>query len=152
MLFFVTAFQPNIFNGILFIMFLLLSMANNSQTLAYWRVTLILVSLIICSQYSVHVFASNEYLVNIKQSKGKICLTGLLSCDNLSEQNEAYASIEFQNIQLYLPYFALLVTFVLSYFILTSENYQSLLQHYIDKEVKLQIQNKMQLRKQNTLN
>lgn len=29
-LFSVTAFQPNIFNGILFIMFLLLSMANNS--------------------------------------------------------------------------------------------------------------------------
>ena len=29
-LFFVTAFQPSVFNGILFIMFLLLSMANNS--------------------------------------------------------------------------------------------------------------------------
>ena len=100
--------------------------------LAYWRVTLVLVGLILCGQYSTRVFASDEYLVNAKQSKGKICLTGLLSCDNLSEQNEAYASVELQNIMLYLPYFGLLVTFVLSYFIMTSENYQSLLQHYID--------------------
>ena len=91
--------------------------------LAYWRVTLALVSLIICGQYSTRVFVSDEYLVNIKQSKGKICLTGLLSCDTLSEQSEAYASVELQNIMLYLPYFGLLVTFVLSYFIMTSENY-----------------------------
>ena len=75
----------------------------------------------------------------------------MLSCEVLSEQNDAFASVELQNMQLYLPYFALLVTFVLSYFILTSENYQSLLQHYIDKEVKLQMQNKSALRKQSTL-
>ena len=43
---------------------------------------------------------------------------------------------------LYAPYFVLLITFVLSYFIMTSDTYKSLLQHYIEKEVKMQIKNR----------
>jgi hypothetical protein len=42
-LFSVTAFQPNIVNAVLFLMFLLLAMSNNSQMLAYWKITLSLV-------------------------------------------------------------------------------------------------------------
>ena len=44
--------------------------------------------------------------------------------------------------KLYLPYYALLLTFILGYFILTSENYESLLNKYIDREVALQRQAK----------
>lgn len=134
-LFSVTAFQPSVFNGILFIMFLLLSMANNSQMLFYWKITLVLVALILCSQYSTRVFATEELLNEMKQSRKQICLTGLIRCDKMAI--EAYSSLEIQNMMLYVPYFVLLITFVLSYFIMTSDTYQSLLQHYIDKEVKM---------------
>jgi len=40
--------------------------------------------------------------------------------------------------KLYMPYYTLLLTFILGYFILTSENYQSLTNKYIDREVALQ--------------
>ena len=121
-------------------MFLLLSMANNSQMLFYWKVTLTLVGVILCSQYSTRVFVSDELLTEFKQSKKQICLTGLIRCDKMAV--EAYSSLELQNMMLYMPYFVLLITFVLSYFIMTSDTYKSLLQHYIEKEVKMQIKNR----------
>ena len=110
-------------------------MANNSQMLFYWKITLVLVALILCSQYSTRVFATEELLNEMKQSRKQICLTGLIRCDKMAI--EAYSSLEIQNMMLYVPYFVLLITFVLSYFIMTSDTYQSLLQHYIDKEVKM---------------
>ena len=53
----------------------------------------------------------------------------------------AYKNIEFVNFKLYLPYYALLLTFILSYFILTSQNYASLLQYYIDQEIAIKRRN-----------
>ena len=63
LLFFVTAFEPNIFNGVLFCMFLAIAMGNNSQMLLFWRFTLVLISLFLFCQYSIRVFATNDYLL-----------------------------------------------------------------------------------------
>ena len=73
-------------------MFLLLSMANNSQMLFYWKITLTLVGVILCSQYSTRVFVGDDLLNEVKQSKKQICLTGLIRCDKMAV--EAYSSLE----------------------------------------------------------
>jgi hypothetical protein len=51
--------------------------------------------------------------------------------------NSAYKNSELQNLKLYLPYVMLLLTFVIAYFILNSQNYQTLMNYYIEQEVKL---------------
>lgn len=81
-LFAVTAFQPNIVNAVLFVMFLMLTMSNNSQTLTYWKITLSLVCCMITGQYYVRVFAAKDTLDRLKQIKtSNICLSGLVSCE-----------------------------------------------------------------------
>ena len=47
-LFLVTASEPNIINCVLFTMFLLISMGNNSQMLSLWRITLGLIAGLLC--------------------------------------------------------------------------------------------------------
>ena len=46
-LFLVTAVQPNIFNGFLFVLFLSISMGNNSQMQLLWRFTLVAISVLL---------------------------------------------------------------------------------------------------------
>ena len=84
-LFAVTAIMPNMMNSILFIMFLMLAMSNNSQAQFYWRLTIGLVSLFIIAQYGFRVFTQNEVLMKLKASQGKICFTGLIICTEIGE-------------------------------------------------------------------
>jgi len=80
-LFFVTAFRPNIMNAVLFVMFLLLAMSNNSQMLAYWKLTLSFVCAMITGQYYIRIFTSAATMERLKQAKtSKFCLSGLVSC------------------------------------------------------------------------
>ena len=46
------------------------------------------------------------------------------------------------NLKLYLPYYALLITFIIGYYILTSEHYQQLMDEFIDQEIMMQRQAK----------
>ena len=128
LLFCVSAFQTNAFNFVLFLMFIILAMANNNYMLLLWKTTLVILTLLLCCQYSVRIFAPNDYLLSIKHNKmtDPICLVGIVNCQE-SQDNKAYMNMELVNFKLYLPYYALLLTFVLSYFILTSQNYSSLL-------------------------
>ena len=124
-LFIVTAIEPNMFNAILFVMFLAICMANNSQILILWRFTLGLISLLMCSQYSYRVFTPNEYLLSVKhrEKTSFMCLSGLLKCEDDDTLSKTYSNLESINIKLYLPYYMLLITFVLAHYILTSTNY-----------------------------
>ena len=76
--------EPNIFNGFLFIMFLAISMGNNSQMLFFWRFTLGLISLLLFAQYSLRVFASNDFLLAVKhrERNNLLCLSGLVKCED----------------------------------------------------------------------
>lgn len=51
--------------------------------------------------------------------------------------NSTYENPELKNLKLYFPYVMLLLTFVIAYFILNSQNYQTLMNYYIEQEVKL---------------
>lgn len=100
-------------------------MANNSQILILWRFTLGLISLLMCSQYSYRVFTPNEYLLSVKhrEKTSFMCLSGLLKCEDDDTLSKTYSNLESINIKLYLPYYMLLITFVLAHYILTSTNY-----------------------------
>ena len=139
MLFSVTALDPNIFNGFLFVLFLAISMGNNSQMLPLWRFTLVAISLVLFSQYSLRVFASNDYLLSVKhhQKNNVLCLSGLIRCEDDASIETTFSNLELSNLKLYLPYYGLLITFICGYFILTSENYKNLMDEYIDREVHL---------------
>lgn len=65
-LFSVTAFQPNIVNAVLFVMFLMLAMSNNTQMLLYWKITLSFVCTMITGQYYIRIFTSKETLDRLK--------------------------------------------------------------------------------------
>lgn len=140
LLFFVTALDPNIFNGVLFIMFLAIQMGNNSQMILLWKFTLILISLLLFCQYSIQVFTPDNYLLTLRhrEKNNVMCISGLLKCDDDDLFSQTFANLEYVNMKLYMPYYTLLLTFILGYFILTSENYQSLTNKYIDREVALQ--------------
>ena len=130
MLFLVTTLGPNIINGILFVMFLILSMSNNSQLLPLWRVTIIMVALVLCAQYGLRVFANDEYLYEVQHHKqsSAMCLSGLIRCEDADLLNESFSNLEYIYLKLYLPYIGLLMAFILGHFILTSANYQRLME------------------------
>ena len=125
LLFFVTALDPNIFNGVLFIMFLAIQMGNNSQMILLWKFTLMLISLLLFCQYSILVFAPDDYLLTLRhgEKNNMMCISGLLSCEDDDTPSQTFSNLEYINMKLYMPYYALLLTFILGYFILTSENY-----------------------------
>ena len=52
-----------------------------------------------------------------------MCISGLLSCEDDDTPSPTFSNLEYINMKLYMPYYALLLTFILGYFILTSENY-----------------------------
>jgi len=79
-LFIVSAFNANLPNLILFVMFILLAMSNNTQVLGYWRLTLGLVSTLITAQYCFHVFLKKETEINKEFGNGILCLSGMLLC------------------------------------------------------------------------
>ena len=143
-LFCVTVLDPNAFNALLFISFMCITMGNNTQMLVFWRITLMMISAILFSQYSLRVFASNNFLIEVKhhQRNNLICLSGLLKCEDDAILAKTFSNLEFINLKLYLPYYVLLITFIVSYFILTSENYQELLEENINREIELQKQAK----------
>lgn len=124
-MFLVTAFDPSISNGVLFIMFLAISMGNNSQMILLWRFTLFLISTLLFSQYSLRVFASNDYLLSVKhhEKNSILCLSGLIRCEDDASLATTFSNLELSNLRLYLPYYVLLVTFIVGYFILQSESY-----------------------------
>jgi hypothetical protein len=82
LLFFVSAAEMTLFNCLLFGMFLLLALSNNSKVLKLWKGTLLLTTLFICCQYSIRIFATNDYLLSLKHSEltNPICLVGILKC------------------------------------------------------------------------
>ena len=65
-------------------------------------------------------------------------MSGLIKCEDDAEITMTFSNLELSNLKLYLPYYVLLITFIIGYFILTSENYSNLMDEYIDKEVELQ--------------
>ena len=105
-----------------------------------WRFTLVAISLLLFSQYALRVFASNDYLLSVKhhQQNNVLCLSGLIKCEDDASLSVTFSNLELSNLKLYMPYYVLLLTFIIGYFILTSQNYQNLMNEYIDKEVQLQ--------------
>jgi len=65
-LFIVTVSDPNIINGILFFIFLLIAMGNNSQMLIMWRITLGVTAALLSAQYGLRVFAWSDYVLSLK--------------------------------------------------------------------------------------
>ena len=112
--------------------------------LPLWRCTLVAISLVLFCQYSLRVFASNDYLLSVKhhQRNNVLCLSGLIRCEDDITLETTFSNLELSNLKLYLPYYGLLITFIIGYFILTSENYKNLMDDYIDREVHLQQQAK----------
>ena len=66
-----------------------------------------------------------------------ICLSGLIRCEDDPNLSTTFSNLELINLKLYLPYYVLLITFIVSYFILTSANYQDLLEQNINREIDL---------------
>jgi hypothetical protein len=110
--------------------------------LAYWKLTLSLVCSMITAQYYVRVFTSRDTLERLKQQKSsKFCLSGLVLCQTDPTPTSLslfFVNSELKTLKLYMPYVGLLLAFVIAYFILVSRNYQSLMDYYIEQEVKLQ--------------
>ena len=124
-------------NAVLFVMFLMLAMSNNTQMLLYWKITLSLVCAMITGQYYIRIFTAKETLDRLKQVKtGKLCLSGLVQCQSEVQKDMQlsllYTNSELQSLSLYLPYVMLLLTLIVAYFILVSRNYQTLMDYYID--------------------
>ena len=103
-----------------------------------------MISLILTSQYSLRVFASNDYLMSVRhrERNNLLCLSGLIRCEDDPAIETTYSNLEFMYLKMYLPYYVLLTAFILGFFILKSENYQHLMEKYIDKEIQLQKQAK----------
>ena len=72
------------------------------------------------------------------QKNNVLCLSGLIKCEDDANLSVTFSNLELSNLKLYMPYYVLLLTFIIGYFILTSENYQNLMNEYINKEVELQ--------------
>lgn len=91
--------------------------------LALWKFTLGLIGVLLFSQYSVRVLVTNEYQISLKHHNKSsfVCLSGLIKCEDSDVLT--YSNLEFVNFMLYLPYLALLLTFVIGYFIQTSDHY-----------------------------
>lgn len=66
-----------------------------------------------------------------------MCFSGLLRCEDDPKLGVAFSNLEYINFQLYLPYCVLLIAFILGHFILTSENYQNLMESVIEKEARM---------------
>lgn len=79
-LFAVSVNQTSLINTVLFIMFLVLSMANNVSTLTYWKITMAFTSGFMTLQYIFRVVLQpNE---DEKLNRGSSwCVTGLIICD-----------------------------------------------------------------------
>ena len=112
--------------------------------LMIWKFTLVLISSLLFSQYSLRVFAPNDYLLQVKhhQKNSVLCLSGLIKCEDDASLATTFSNLELSNLKLYLPNYVLLITFIIGYFILQSENYKHLMDKYIDREVMLQRQAK----------
>lgn len=90
--------------------------------LQIWRGTLVLISIMLFSQYSFRVFSPNDYLFAVKHRKESnlLCLSGLIMCVDDPAISTAFSNLELINLKLYVPYYALLIIFILAYFILSS--------------------------------
>ena len=90
----------------------------------------------ITGQYYIRIFTSSTTMERLKQQKtSKLCLSGLVSCQTPSTEAELsvlYGNTEVQNFKLYMPYVMLLLTFIIAYLILMSQNYQTQMDYYIE--------------------
>jgi hypothetical protein len=73
-----------------------------------------------------------------REKSNLMCISGLIKCEDDDTLSQTFSSLEYINMKLYLPYYSLLLTFILGYLILTSENYKSLTDKYIERELTLQ--------------
>ena len=104
-----------------------------------WRSTLVITAARLFAQYGLRVFAPNNFLLDVKskQRNSALCYSGLISCEDDEQLNVAFSNHEYNNFKLYLPYCILLIAFILGHFILTSENYQNLMEDVIEKEARM---------------
>ena len=132
-LFLVSVTDPNIINGLLFVIFGVLAMSKNTQMLTLWRFAVFFISLLLCSMYGLRVFAPQDWLAAVKshQKNHVLCLSGLLVCEDDLSESESFGNLEYANLKLYIPYCTLLVTFVLAHYILTSTKYIKLTEQTI---------------------
>lgn len=61
-----------------------------------------------------------------------------MKCEDDETLSTTFSNLEYINLKLYAPYYVLLITFVLAHYILTSSNYQNLMEKYINREMRLQ--------------
>ena len=76
------------------------------------------------------VFSTEDYYLAVKhhrEGSSLLCLSGLVRCEDDPRIATTFSQLELINMRLYLPYIALLLTFILGHFILTSQNYHDLM-------------------------
>ena len=61
-----------------------------------WRISIFMISLLLISQYSLRVFASNSYLVSVRlrEKNNLLCLSGFIKCEDDTSINTTYANLE----------------------------------------------------------
>lgn len=116
LLFLVSASKPNLFNAILFIFFLMLSLTSYRNIQKYWTAPIIFNAIILVFMYCIDVFQPS-FIINLD--------TAMLAFIGLKFSVNDH--LLFWN---YFTYIFLLVIFVLTHYIIHSQKYEVFLETY----------------------